>query len=414
MAVPPDELFAGPGPTPGRTPLSGGAAPLPGLSDMRVTPASLGAAADLLPDIGGITGGTSGGGGFALDEDVEPLPMLDGEAAAAAAEAELAAAMAAEAAGAVAQKAGRQRRAAPAAGRRRRPTLDVQSNGEPATTLPSDQIRKLLLDRKPLMVRRGLRTRRQRGEHQPSSFGAVSAAGLGGVWVVSQAVLRCLPVRCLPVRCLPVPALRSTGACGARHISPACVSTCTCSHPHRLQASTQAEAAREGDLFCPATLPGLGPELLGLFGRALTLPGQAAGEGAAAEQHRRRSSRGTVAAEEEAAAAAAAAAEVAEEDEFAGAGAGMTPGGDLVLSLPDDGGYTGGFSDAAPFSAGGYEDAIELADEQQAAALAPAGPEEDGEQGGTAGAAAQRGRLPLQPVPSSGELGSIGGQQLEG
>lgn len=176
MAVPPDELFAGPGPTPGRTPLSGGAAPLPGMSDMRVTPASLGAAADLLPDIGGATGGTDGGEGFALGEDVEPLPMLDGgAAAAAAAEADLAAAMAAEAAGAAGQKAARQRRAAPA-GRRRRPTVDVQANGQPATTLPSDQIRKLLLDRKPLMVRRGLRTARQRADQQPSGFGAVSGA----------------------------------------------------------------------------------------------------------------------------------------------------------------------------------------------------------------------------------------------
>lgn len=173
----------------------------------------------------------------------------------------------------------------------------------------------------------------------------------------------------------------------------------------------QPEAARESELYRPATLCTLGPELLGLFGRALTLPGQAPGEGAAAEQRRRRSSRGTVAAEEEAAVAAAAAADVADEDELAGAGAGMTPGGDLVLSLPDDGGYTGGFSDAAPFSAGGYEeDVIEPADEQQAAALAPAGPEEEGEEGGLAGAAAQRGRLPLQPVPSSGELGSIGEQ----
>lgn len=386
MAVPPDELFAGPGPTPGRTPLSGGAAPLPGMSDMRVTPASLGAAADLLPDIGGASGGTDGGEGFALGDDVEPLPMLDGGAAAA--EAELAAAMAAEAAGAGAQKGARQRRAAPAAGRRRRPTVDVQSNGQPATTLPSDQIRKLLLDRKPLMVRRSLRSRRQHGEQQPSGFGAVSVAGLG--WGLGRGQSMCM-----------VAGINTHVACSHALIYLP-------SNATFLQ--TQPEAARESELYRPATLCTLGPELLGLFGRALTLPGQVPGEGAAAEQRRRRSSRGTVAAEEEAALAAAAAADVAEEDELGDAGAGMTPGGDLVLSLPDDGGYTGGFSDAAPFSAGGYEqDDIEPADEQQAAALAPAGPEEEaGEEGSLAGAAAQRGRLPLQPVPSSGELGSIG------
>lgn len=176
-----------------------------------------------------------------------------------------------------------------------------------------------------------------------------------------------------------------------------------------LQAAP-SEAAKESELYRPATLPALAPELLSLFGRAMTLPGQTAGEAAAADQRRRRSSRGTVAAEEEAAAAAAAAAEVAAEEEQLGAGgAGMTPGGDLVLSMPDDGGFTGGFSDAAPFSAGGFgEDWAEPAG-AQAAAPFPAGPEEEAEEEeGLAGAAAQRGRLPLQPVPSSGELGSTG------
>ena len=336
MAVPPEDMLLGPAPTPGRTPGSapgaaaagaGAAAPLPGLSDMRITPPSLpglpsGGAADLLPDLGGGASGATSAGGFELGGDVEPLPMeglAEEEAQLAGAEAE---------AGAQQQRQQRQRRAA--APRRRRATVDASA------TLPSDQIRALLADRKPLLVARGLRARRQ-------------AAGLP---------------------------------------------------PRGYDVAAQSEAARDSELFRPAAFAALAPELLQLFGRAMQLPGQcAAGEDGPAAQRRRRSSRGGAADEEEAAAAAAeVAAEAAAEAE-------------LRQEAPFS---AGGFSDAAPFSAGGWADDYPDQEPTQelGAGAFPPGPEDEAaaaEEGGEAGAAAERrGRLPLQPVASSGELGSIG------
>lgn len=178
----------------------------------------------------------------------------------------------------------------------------------------------------------------------------------------------------------------------------------------------QSEAARESELFRPSSFSALCPELLELFGHALALPASAAAaEGSPGAGRRRRSSRGTVAADEEAAAAAAAAAAVAAEgdlpplqEEEPPLSAGFTAGGP-----PSE---FGGLS-AGGFSAGGFEpepeDMIEPADtqqEQQAAAaaglFAAGGEAEEGLE------AERRGRLPLQPVPYSGEepaeLGSIG------
>lgn len=179
MAVPPEDMFAGPAPTPGRTPGSvggplGGAAPLPGLSDMRITPPSLPG----LPDLGGGASGATSAGGFALGDDVEPLPMSDGMEGMDGMEAPPPEGELAEA-GASAQQ--QRRRRQPPAHRRRRPTVDVQADGRPATTLPSEQIRKLLADRKPLMVRRGLRTQRQAATLPPRGFDVVRfGGGLGG------------------------------------------------------------------------------------------------------------------------------------------------------------------------------------------------------------------------------------------
>jgi hypothetical protein len=175
MAVPPEDLFAGPGPTPSKTPVSaGGGAPLPGMSHMRITPPSMpgGGAADLLPDIGGgepggatTGGGSFGGDGFSMGGDVEPLPMdLEPELAPGATPTLMQAAAAA-----------RRQRQQPAAHRRRRPQVDAGSDGRPATTLASDEIRKLLTDRKPLMTQRGLRARRQRAQLPPRGFDVVGA-----------------------------------------------------------------------------------------------------------------------------------------------------------------------------------------------------------------------------------------------
>ncbi|EFN55048.1 hypothetical protein CHLNCDRAFT_134907 [Chlorella variabilis] len=150
------------------------------------------------------------------------------------------------------------------------------------------------------------------------------------------------------------------------------------------------------------------PELLELFARAQTLPGQAA-EGAGSPQRRRRSSRGTVAGgEEEAAAAAAAAAEVAAEQQ--------APWGEegALASPPLSGAYTaGGGSDYGPLSVGGVydEELIEPADTQQEQQAAfPGEMEEEAAAPGTA--AERRAKLHLHPVLGSGEalgeLGSIG------
>lgn len=207
MAVPPEDMLLGPAPTPGRTPGSapgaqadGAAAPLPGLSDMRITPASLpglpsGDGADLLPDIGGGASGATSAGGFDLGADLEPLPMegLDEEQ------------LQAEEASAAQQ---RQRRVAQP--RRRRPTVDAHADGRAATTLPSEHIRALLADRKPLLVARGLRARGQAAALPPRGF----------------------------------------------------------------DVAAQSEAARDSELFRPAAFAALAPELLQLFGRAMQLPGE--------------------------------------------------------------------------------------------------------------------------------------------
>lgn len=186
MAVPPEDMFAGPGPTPrktpGKTPLSAGGAPLPGLSDMRITPPSLPGGADLLPDIGatGASGGTTGGdggfpGGMYDEEAGAPVLLpLDLEAAAEeAGEAAAATEAGAAAAGQVQQVAAR-RRAAATGPRRRKPTVDSGRDGRPATTLPSGEIRSLLADRKPLLTRRGRRTRRRGAVAPPGMFDVVS------------------------------------------------------------------------------------------------------------------------------------------------------------------------------------------------------------------------------------------------
>ncbi len=184
MAVPPEDMFAGPGPTPrktpGKTPLSAGGAPLPGLSDMRITPPSLPGGADLLPDIGamGTSGGTTGGdagfpGGVYEEEAGAPVLLpLDLEDAAEEA-AEAAAAAEAGAAGQLQQVAAR-RRAAATGPRRRKPTVDSGRDGRPATTLPSGEIRSLLADRKPLLTRRGRSTRRRGAVAPPGVFDVVS------------------------------------------------------------------------------------------------------------------------------------------------------------------------------------------------------------------------------------------------
>lgn len=199
MAVPPEDMFAGPAPTPrrtsGKTPLSG-AAPLPGLSDIRITPPSLPGGADLLPDIeaGGTSGGTAGGdAAFSVGAFEERggapvlLPMAMEEAADEAADAAAAAAGADEAATAQLQHAAARRRAVAAGPRRRRPTMDTGRDGRPATTLPSDEIRRLLADRKPLMTRRGLPSRRRGAPAPPGPFDVVSTeAGAAPVWLASR------------------------------------------------------------------------------------------------------------------------------------------------------------------------------------------------------------------------------------
>lgn len=216
MAVPPEDMFAGPGPTPGRTPrktpLSAGAAPLPGLSDMRITPPSLPGGADLLPDIeaAGGSGGTAAGddaftGGAYGEEGGAPvlLPMDLEDAAEEGAGAAAAEAGAAEAAAAQRQQAAARRRAAAAGPRRRKPTVDAARDGRPATTLPSDQIRGLLADRKPLMTHRGLRTRR-RGAAAPLGVfdvvswvcvcaGRVAGAPQTSLWCMCMGVLSAAP-----------------------------------------------------------------------------------------------------------------------------------------------------------------------------------------------------------------------------
>ena len=170
---------------------------------------------------------------------------------------------------------------------------------------------------------------------------------------------------------------------------------CTHAQPARmpllpLQAA-QSEAARESVLFRPAAFAALAPELLALYARATTLPGPSGVRGTPAAQ-RRRSSRGAGEHDE---AAAAAAAEVAAEEAAAAAGDDL----DAPFSA-------GAFSDAAPFSAGGWEEDRIDGEEAAAAATQPFGSGEEEEEGAAAHAA--RGALALQPVPSSGELGSIG------
>jgi hypothetical protein len=177
------------------------------------------------------------------------------------------------------------------------------------------------------------------------------------------------------------------------------------------EQAAQSEDARESELYRPSAFSALAPELLELYGRAMTLPGQAAGAGGPAAQRRRRSSRGTVGADEEAAAAAAAAAEVAAEQQAGPSNAAAEPAASGGFTAGGGPGSVFSGSDFAPASAGGWGDEDLVEDSQQqaamaAAALFPAGPEDEGEQG-LAGAE-RRGRVPLQPVPASGELGSIG------
>ncbi|KAI3438065.1 hypothetical protein D9Q98_000508 [Chlorella vulgaris] len=341
MAVPADDMFVGPAPTPSGTPASARHALLPGRTAMRITPHSLpsaGGAADLLPDFG-----SAGRLGFEDELPELPMPMED---------AELAQEAAAAAAGSTPgqQQAARRRRQPTQ--RRRKPVVDSQGAGRGGTTLPSDEIRALLADRKPLMTRRGLRARTQRP---------------------------------------PLP-------------------------PGRFDVVVQSEAARDSELYRPASFGALAPQLLELFARVQTVPGQAAGSPVG--QRRRRSSRGTTGGDEQGVAAAAAAEVAAEAGQPASpvlSGGLTTGGGGGAPSM-----YSGGEGDYGLPSPGGFGDEfLEAADvqqqqQQQAAAPFPAGPaaEDGGLAAGSAGE--RRGRLPLQLVLGSGEqpgeLGSLGSE----
>jgi len=122
MEPPGEDLFLVPqpsqgvGPTPGST----GGVPLPGMADMKITPPSLGFS-DALPDLGTVGTGPSSRSG--------PSPAR--------------------------QQGGMKKR--------RHVQLDVGSDGRPATQLPSDEIRKLLNNRSPLLKNRGLNAGDVRG-----------------------------------------------------------------------------------------------------------------------------------------------------------------------------------------------------------------------------------------------------------
>ena len=100
----------------------------------------------------------------------------------------------------------------PAAHRRRRPQLDAGSDGRPATALPSDEIRKLLADRKSLMTQRGLRARKQRAQLPPRGFDVVSACLLHASRACPPLLLLCLLLLALWLLCCAAAAHTCVGA----------------------------------------------------------------------------------------------------------------------------------------------------------------------------------------------------------
>ncbi|GAB4819090.1 hypothetical protein N2152v2_006136 [Parachlorella kessleri] len=351
MPAPEGDMFAaGVGATPAKTPASdlrsaGDGVPLPGTSDIRITPQSLGL--DLLPDVPGGSGPT-----FSVGTLPGDLPDVGGTPTKASQQE--------EAAGEPGATPAQQRRKQQQQRRRRKAAqLDVDTSGQPATTLPVKDIRALLNDRAPLLTTRGMHQRKQAVDLPPDRYDVVAHSEEAR----SSLLFRPATFSSLAPELLQV-YTKACGSAGAALVSPRRTKAAAAAAAERA-----AEAERLHEEEQQAAVPGTPRS---------PAPLQAGGEGAS----------------------------MAGMPSTSGVSPGaLSFGGDAELPPLDDGA-------PLPLPDDGH-DFIEPPDSQRGAGW-PAGPEEEGVAGGAeaerGGPAARRGSL------ASVELGALAGDgaDLEG